>query len=290
MSNVERVDETEDNLPPIEPEVLEDDGVEERAKRMGWKPKGEYDNRGHYMDAAEFVKKGEEDLPVLRARLRRMDDNFSKVLSELADNKQVLNDFREFATRGEQRAYERARRELTEKRDAAVTHADTETFKATQQEIDALDKDAAKLGEARAQTAPSPTTQQPAAAAGNRAVDPATQAWIDANPWFFADPQLHRAAKAIDADILGAAPGIPVDERLATVKAEVMRIYPDKFKNPLREKAAAVATPSGGGERRKRGEKSYDDLPPEAKKACDKFVKTIPKYTREDYVKAYDWE
>ena len=67
-----------------------------------------------------------------------------------------------------------------------------------------------------------------------------------------------------------------------------MKEYPDKFGNPRREQASSVAEPGSQAPRPKKG-KTYDDLPPEAKAACDKFVRTIPGYKREDYVKEYDW-
>jgi hypothetical protein len=39
---------------------------------------------------------------------------------------------------------------------------------------------------------------------------------------------------------------------------------------------------------RKKG-KTFEDLPPRAQKECDRFVKTIPKYTRDKYLADYDW-
>jgi hypothetical protein len=265
--------------------------LEARAKRMGWKPAGEYDNRGKFMSAEEFIRKGEEDLPLLRARLHRMDDNYSRILSELSDQKQLFSDYREFTTRAEQRAYEKARRELTAKQEAAVAHADTETYKATAQEIAELDRHAAEDTARRApQSAPKEAAQAAPPATQPR-IDPVAQKWVDDNPWFLNDPQLNRAAKFLDDDLMKSAPGLSVAERLGTVKDEIKRMYPEKFKNPLREKASAVATPSAAsGGRRKTGEKGYEDLPPEAKKACDKFLKNIPGYTVEQYIKDYDWE
>ncbi len=261
---------------------------EARARRMGWKPKGEYDNRGEFMSAEDYLKKAEEDLPVLRARLRKMDDNYAKVIGELTDTKKTFEDFRQFMTNAEKRAYEKARRELVERRDVAVAHADTEVFHSTEKEIQALDKDAQALVE-RAPPQEQQTNGQDQQASK---IDPIAEQWVKDNPWFLSDPQLNRAAKAIDTDLLHQAPGVSTDERLATVKAEVTRMYPDKFRNPLRASAAAVAQPSGESSTsrsRSATGRGYDDLPREAKKACDKFVRTIKGYTKDEYLKNYDW-
>jgi hypothetical protein len=95
-------------------------------------------------------------------------------------------------------------------------------------------------------------------------------------------------AKAQDNFLMTAKPGLSVAERLAEVKNRTKKEYPDKFGNPRREQASSVAEPGAQPTRQKKG-KTYDDLPAEAKAACDKYVRNIPKYTREDYVKDYDW-
>ena len=45
----------------------------------------------------------------------------------------------------------------------------------------------------------------------------------------------------------------------------------------------------GNGTRVVKGKKSYENLPSEAKAACDKFVKQ-GLMTREEYVKEFEWE
>jgi hypothetical protein len=43
----------------------------------------------------------------------------------------------------------------------------------------------------------------------------------------------------------------------------------------------------GGGSPPSPGGKSYSDLPPDAKAMCDDFVKRVPGFTRDRYVKDY---
>ena len=254
--------------------------VVERARRLGWRPQEEYNGRREWVPAEKFIETAENELPVLRENLRRLDNLYTKdvgsLKNELSEVKQVLTDFREFSTRAEQRAYEKARRELLEKRDVAVAHADTETFKQIDKEIEALD------------TTVKPKAPEPKKEDGLPPPDPAITAWIAENAWFTTDPEMMAYAKAQDQFLMTAKPGMSVADRLAEVKNRTKKEYPDKFGNPKREQASSVAEPGAPPTRQKKG-KSYDDLPADAKAACDKYVKTIPGYKREDYVRDYDW-
>ena len=65
-------DDEEDGEDDDPPEIT----LEQRARAMGWKPLAEY--RGdprRWTDAAEFIRKGEEELPVLRDQSRRIGRN-----------------------------------------------------------------------------------------------------------------------------------------------------------------------------------------------------------------------
>ena len=260
------------------------DATEARARRLGWRPEAEYNGRREWVPAEKFIETAENELPVLRENLRKLDERYVKDLGDvnkkLTEQTEVLRDFREFASRGEQRAYERARKELLEKRDVAVAHADTETFKQIDGEIAELDKTVkpeakTEVVERQANTAPAP--------------DPAITSWIAENSWFSSDKELHAYAKSQDAYLIEAKPGLSVAERLAEVKNRTRKEFPDKFGNTRREEATSVAAPGETPSRTRRDAKSYENLPPEAKAACDKYVKTIPNYKREDYVRDYDW-
>lgn len=258
----------------VEPAIVD------RARRLGWRPQEEYRGTREWVPADKFIETAENELPVLRENFRRLDSRYVKdvgdLKTQLAEMKDTLKDFREFASRGEQRAYERARKELEDKRDVAVAHADTESFKAAQRELDELDKTV----KPKAVETEKPKVEAP---------DPAITAWIAENAWFTTDATMMAYAKAQDQFLMGTKPGMPVAERLAEVRERTKKEFPEKFGNPRREQASTtVAEPGAPPSRQKKG-KSYDDLPPEAKAACDKFVKSIPGFKREDYVKDYDW-
>lgn len=261
--------------------------MEAAARRMGWRPKEEYKgDPTKWVEADAFVERVQDEVPRLKRTLSDMDQKFARLEKAFKEQTEVLTDFREFASRGEQRAYERALSDLTTKRQIAVASADVDGFNAVEAEIKKLNAD----------TKPA-TTAKPAAEVETPKpppTDPAITAFIDANPWFNADGVLNATAKALDADLMAQFPGMPLAERLAKVKAEVQSRFPEKFGNTRRDAPGSVLSPSSPNPGR-RSAKSYENLPPEAKKACDKFVKTMPpdrtgkRYTREDYVKDYDW-
>jgi hypothetical protein len=80
--------------------------VEERAQRMGWTAKEKF--RGdpeRWVDAATFVKNGEESLPILRERLRTLE----KTNVDLGKS---VQEFKKMSDTAYERAYSKAKKEL----------------------------------------------------------------------------------------------------------------------------------------------------------------------------------
>lgn len=251
--------------------------IETRARRMGWAPKEEFrGDPARWKEAKEFLDRGENELPILRDRYRALEERSDKeiggIKKQLDETLGVLKEFRDFSRTAEERAYKKAKDDLEARMEYAVGQADTDAFKAAKRDLDQLEapKAAPKPEEART-TAP--------------AVPVEITQFIADNPWFNNDPELRAYAGAVHDRIMRERPGVPLAEQLQEAKREVVARFPDKFSNPRREQAAAVTAP-GGSSPRKKG-KGYDDLPGDAKKICDRFVKTIPGYKREEYVKVY---
>lgn len=268
--------------------------IEARARAQGWRPKEEFKgDASKWKDAETFVQVADQFMPVaiqqnrtLSDKLHQTTEQLQGVTKQLDEMRQTFNDYREFASRGEKRAYDKALKDLMAQRDVAVQHADVETFKAVDAEI-------AQLQESGKPVEVKPATEKPAAAAAVPVVVPEITAWIDENPWFNRDTELTEYAKAQDQYIGKTKPGLSWKQRLAMVKERTMKEFPDKFDNPRQEGANSVASPSGGAPRRQTNKKSYENLPPEAKAACDKFVRDGAKwakpFTREEYVANYEW-
>jgi hypothetical protein len=181
----------------------------------------------------------------------------------------------EFTSKAEQRAYDKAKADLEAKATIAASNADTAGVQQAMREMESLDRPFKP-------SAPPPPKPN---------ADPTIQDWISRERWFTTSEALKGYATETFGEIERDHPGMTVDEMLAETKKRTMDRFPEKFGiNRNRERPASVATPSGGNTPPQRNGKSYDNLPPEAKQACEKFIKTIPGFTREQYVANYDWE
>ncbi len=274
----------EEGSPEVSTEAARQADLEGRARRMGWRPKDEFrGDQSRWTDAETFIARGEAELPVLRERYRALDDRFARTESELkelrdraAEQTRVMGEFRDLSLRAEQRAYARAKSELEGRMREAVASADQAGYDRALAELNALEPPPAVTKEPPKEE-PKPTTTK---------VEPEVQAWIAENEWFNRDPTLNAYAVARHGQLLQERPGMSIAENLAEVRREVVERFPDKFGNPKREKAPAVATSSAPAPSKKKG-KSFDDLPSEAKQAFDRFKRMMPDYKQEDYAKMY---
>ena len=88
-----------DDIEQVEVEAPEPTESEAKARRQGWRPQDEY--RGpadKWVDADAFLKRSDEELPVMRERLRKQD-------RDLADLKITVTKFAEHHAKVEKIAY-----------------------------------------------------------------------------------------------------------------------------------------------------------------------------------------
>ena len=241
------------------PEVNAPD-IEAEAREMGWRPKGEFKgDEANFIDAAEFVRRGKEFVPFLRA-------NNAKLEKEVQGLKKTLKEFGDYHSKVEQRAYQQALRDLEARQAEAVEANDVQAVRQITKEITDLEKDVR-------QGKPDTTSDEEA-----------FEEWKAENAWFEKDATLRRLAIGIAEEIKGDFPD-PIKQR-AEIARRVKAEMPEKFSNPRRTQAPAV---EGVGAGPKTTGKSYADLPPEAKRMCDEFVRDIPGFTRDKFVKDYQW-
>ncbi|MDE2099601.1 MAG: hypothetical protein KGL39_20280 [Patescibacteria group bacterium] len=260
---------------PIEPA----NEYETKARRLGWVPKEEF--RGDpdkWRPADEFLERGERILPLVLKDNDRLHARLTEVEGALKETKEAAKELLTFTSKSEERAYNRAKAEIEARIEAAASTADPNAVRQGMRELDALNADHRKV------------EPKPAQQTQTVQIDPVIQDWIRKEEWFSKSPALNSYATEVFGEIERNAPGMSRSDMLAETKRRTMDKFPEKFGiNPNRDQPAAVASPSGAVQRKSRA-KTYDDLPADAKKACDKFVRTIPGYTREKYVKDYDWD
>jgi len=240
--------------------------VEEKAKAQGWVGKEDFKgDPARWVDADTFVKRGEDILPVLKER----NDHLVKEIGEM---KKTLEAFAVFASKGEERAYSRAMREIEGKKQQALQDEDVHAYQAADMLAVELAKERPAIPKVE----------------GTKGEDPLFTSFKARNKWYESDPELTAEADALGAGY--AQQGKPYAEVLSKVEDRMKRLYPEKFGNSRRDEKGAVEFSADTGLPKKGNAKTYDNLPPDAKKKCDEFVTRIPGYTRERYVADYEWE
>lgn len=245
------------------PEV--DPAIHDKARAQGWVPKEEFrGDPNRWIDAKQFVERGENILPILKER----NEHLTKEIGEV---KKSVTELTNFYKNAEDRAYKRALQDIEARRIAAVETGDVAGFQA-------VEKERADLEQAKPSAAP----------AGKPADSPEMAAFRANNVWYDADPELTAEADALG--IVYAKQGMPYKQVLDRVQERIKAIHPDKFSNARRDGAAAVeGVDTSTGLPRKAGARTYENLPAEARSQCDKWVKQ-GLLTKDDYLRDYEWE
>ena len=244
---------------------------ENDARQMGWTPKEEFKgDEKRWIDAETFVKRGEEVLPLVKAQNK-------KLRQDIDDMRRQLRKASEHFAKSEERAYQRALSEVERKHDEAVDVGDHNSAKAAVKEMRELEKDF------EARTSDLPTADEPEEDPSK--LQARVAKWIDDSPWYGADEKRTNYADFASNAIItqhGALHKFPggLDAALKEIERRVDAKFAERPPTP--NAAPGRAAPAKGG-------RSYAELPPEAKKLADKWVKQGLIKSREDYAKSYDW-
>lgn len=268
----------------IAPEVIQE------ASSQGWVPKDRFrGNEADWVDADVFVKRGREILPILRK-------NNENLLRDLNQTKEQLKEFRETAEefkRFQKEAYERKAAEferqiedLKRERAQAITDGDGQKVNALDDALDEAKENAkeAKLSAKEAAKAP-----EAAPSSTSNTVDPQLQTWLDSNTWFGQDRRLTSIANGLGESLRVEFPDLKGKAFLDKLDEALVEMLPEKFKEKSRRGGSPVESGSNRQSRAGGGNaKSYENLPADAKAACDRYVKQ-KLMSREEYVASYDW-
>jgi hypothetical protein len=249
---------------------------ETKARRLGWVPKEEFKgNPDQWRDADEFLHRGEEIHGYLKADLDRLHNTLTQRDRELVEIRQTMDEFRKFHNETESRAYKRAIEELKALKISAIEQGDGSKVVEIDDQIDRLKE---------AQAAPKEVKSATPAQVNNDFID-----WSVQNKWYGADVELTQLAEDLGEVIKKQKPNLVGKEFLDEVTNRVKKLSPEKFENPNRQTAAVGSSSDGRAPSTSGKKKSYENLPADAKKACDKFVKE-GLLTKEQYVKEFEWD
>jgi len=219
--------------------------LEEMARKAGWKPKEEWDGKGEWRDAKEFLEKGKE----INSFLKKQNDSLLSELRAVKDeNKKVLSATERIIKMHEEskkQAVEEALRQFERQRQEAIEEGDYEAVVDIEKEMEKVKpKEEEKKDEG-----PPPNFQE----------------WVRDNSWYMNDKKMAARADRIAAEFHQTGRfGEDDPDLYALVREEMEARYPSFFSNPNREKKAKVAaskrTPAGG-------KKSFNSLTKEQKDA-----------------------
>lgn len=272
-------DEDEDLLETMD-DADSDDGQsepehnEDYARRLGWKPKDEFKgDPDQWRDWEDFLNEDLSNAPQLKAQVkllrRRLDQSDRKV----ARAERTLEEAKAFFSRAEERAYERAIKDIKARQRKAVAEADEDAFDAASQELDDLNKD---MRGAVKDDAPK--------------VDPEVQLafrrWERTNDWYGSDAAMTAVADAIAAKMGTYADNdMDPDEYLVELTRRVKKEFPHKFTSGLPKKRSAVEGVSEA--RGAKGAETFDAMPADAKAQFKRFETMGIPVTKDGFAKDY---
>ncbi len=257
--------------------------IEQEARQQGWTDKDEW--RGaeeDWIDAATFVKRGKEILPVLQKNNERLLQRLSKAEKDAEEARKVAKEFREYQKttfEAKVKTLETELKELRQAKKEAITQGDGDRVVELDEQIDAVKEQHA---EAKA------AAEKPVPVEPEVTLDPALNSWLERNDWFGKNTRLTSIANSLGAELRKENPSVVGDAFLKLLDEELAPyLEVGSGKKKSREPVSPVEgrTNSRPGAPKKQ---SYENLPEEAKQACDRFVKQ-GLMTKEEYVAEYDW-
>jgi hypothetical protein len=256
--------------------------TEKEARLLGWVPQGEYKDGDHFVDAEAFVKRGKEINPILRKNNETLLKKLEAANFEIAEVKKVAKEFEKFQKDNAEKRVKELQQELVdlkEKKKDAVSQGDGAAVVALDDAIDAV-KEQQQEAKVVPKVEAKPVVHVPAT------LDPVITGWMEENAWFTADEKLTRIADTIGARINEQHPELSGKAFFDELDKELAEILPERLKKKARSSPVEGATQSN----RPTGSKkqSYDNLPADAKEACNRFVKQ-GLMTKEQYVSEYDF-
>lgn len=267
-----------------------DPAVEQEARLFGWVPREEF--RGSdddWVDAEVFVKRGKEINPILRKNNEILMKKLEEKAREIDGIKASVEEFKKFqkeAFERKQQEYQIQIAELKAKKKEAIAEGNGDLVVDIDDQIDEL-KDAQREAKAESQKAVEEAKVQ-AQQQATIPEDPALQSWLGRNQWFGQDIEMTDVANGLGAAVRKQFPHLSGQAFLEKLDEKIAEYFPHKVMGNKSRGSAVDSTSNvrgGGGD----GKKSYDNLPDDAKAACDRFIKNGWIKNRQEYLDNYDW-
>jgi hypothetical protein len=198
--------------------------IEQEARASGWVPKEEFDGDEHkWVDAGEFVRRGE---------LFKKIDIQNKELKEVKKSLQLLAQHNQKIKEVE---YQRALAALKAQKKEALLEGDADQLIAIDEKIDLVKEHQKTLHREAVQEVQQEVEE----------IHPEMQAWVNRNNWYETNKPMKAFADALGTEL--ARSGMRPADVLKEVEKQVRAEFPNKFKNPNRDKPGSVEGASSKG-------------------------------------------
>lgn len=239
--------------------VIQANPVEDQARALGWVPKDEYEgDEVKWLDAGEFVRR------------QPLFEKIERQNKELKEIKRTMQQFAQHHAKVREAEYQRALKDLQDQKVAAFEEGDARAIVELDEKIRVTEKAQERFVAEQAQQ-----VQEEA-----RQIHPEFEAWTNRNSWYTTDTAMRAYADAVGAQVAAAGGKTPA-EVLKEVEKRVRAEFPNRFKNPARERPGAVegASPRGG--------KTTDSYVPNdfERRVAEKFVRQGLYKSTDDYFK-----
>lgn len=251
-----------------------------KAKEMGWSDRESFrGDQSDFIDADEFVSRGEKLMPILKANNRKLAGEVRELKTIVTQQGQQLQQatsaLEEFRKQGAQSRVDRLKAEkqrtLAEKT-AAIQADDAAGQTQADDRLAQLNGEIAEAEKAVGTANPTGRTGNPPRS--NTQPDPAYQSWLAANSWYGTDARKTRYANGVAQELRGT----PGNENLVgeafyqKVTEEVAREFPVRRSQTSKTEPGGNGSGDGGGGSGggNGSDRSYSDLPADAKTVCDR--------------------
>lgn len=258
-----------------------DDGSEDKARFSGWTPKEEFKgDPERWVDAGEWNDRADHIMPILKTNNKKLESAAveSKLRIEAleraaAESKKMTEGMLRVQAKVSEDAYNRAVADIRAKQKVAAQNEEWEKYDSLGEAQDELERP--EVITVPADDAPVDNSKE------------AFDSFRNGNTWYAKEGCEKMTGYAHFLAEKYQVEGITDPaQQLNKVSEEVKKEFPDYFSNPRRN--ASSVDGDGGTPPPKKGSDGFDKLPGEAKKQYEALKKTMPKYTKKEFLEAYN--
>lgn len=233
--------------------------IEQKALEQGWVPEEDFNGEPEkWVDAGEFLRRGElfKKIDQQNKKIRQQDD--------------LLQDLKKHYESVKETEFKRALEELRKEKKEALLEGDPDAVLEVDEKIESLrEKRREELIEEQTKAAQAQTGEN----------HPVFVAWKEKNPWYGSSLAMKGWADGLGAEL--AADGKTPAQVLEIISQKVKEEFPNKFRNPNRDKPDGASAPGSA----RGGSKSQEklELTEIEQQIMNKFVRSGV-MTKEQYI------